>query len=313
MEYLLFLQNIREHAPVFINYIFIIISELVLYGGAMVPFIIMFGFDMHEGSIVGFNICGANMICNVAKLFACVYRPWIREPRLNPAKEVAKTSSGYSFPSGHTTMAVATYGSIMKWQKWKKQLVIVCTILTILTAFARNYLGMHTFIDVFAAILFSIVVLIFNNWMAKKVLEKPELDLPIFIVWTLVCIVSAIAITVKDYPVDYAADGTVLVDSVKMMKDGYEAIGMALAWGFGWFFQRRVLKLKSGGEVKHRIARTLGAILSFLIPFVLMEVLLKPHMNILLFACLHRFVSIMCVFFIFMPIAKKIQNKAKNS
>lgn len=309
MEYLLFLQNIRDVSPAFIDYIFVGISELVLYGGALVPFIIMFAFDMHEGSIVGFNICGANMVCNVAKLFACVYRPWIRDPRLHPAKEVAATGSGYSFPSGHTTMAGASYGSIMQWQNWKKRVVIVCTVMAILTAFARNYLGMHTFIDVFAALILSVVVLIFNSWMSKKVAENPDLDIPIFIIWTLVCIVSAIAIAVKDYPVDYAADGTVLVDSVKMMKDGYEAIGMALAWGIGWFFQRRVVKLESGGEVKHRISRTLGAILSFLIPFVLMEVLLKPHMNIILFACLHRFVSILCVFFIFMPIAKKIQNK----
>lgn len=47
-----------------------------------------------------------------SKLFACCYRPWVREPKIVPAGDAITSASGYSFPSGHSIWATSEYGTI---------------------------------------------------------------------------------------------------------------------------------------------------------------------------------------------------------
>ena len=145
-EYLLFLQNLRAEAPNFINSLLLFISEFAA-GSLPVVIIVVFYWciDKRTGQRMGLCFAGATMVTQLIKNIACVYRPWKQDARLQIAPEAAATATGYSFPSGHATLAASFYGNIAAYlKKYSKWWILPCVLLTLLTAFARNWLGAHT-------------------------------------------------------------------------------------------------------------------------------------------------------------------------
>ena len=69
-----------------------------------------------------FNFFFGFMLNQLLKITFCVKRPFLRDARLKPVPQALKTATGYSFPSGHTADAVASYGSLAVWFR-KKRLV----------------------------------------------------------------------------------------------------------------------------------------------------------------------------------------------
>lgn len=57
----------------------------------------------------------------------------------------------------------------------------------------------------------SCIVIILNCRQMKWLDEKPDRDILIFAVGMAVCAIYLIYTTIKPYPVDHAADGTILV------------------------------------------------------------------------------------------------------
>src|SRR5699024_2766381 len=75
--------------------------------------------------------------------------------------------TGFSFPSGHSTGAIAFYGFILymlwrsnirQWLKWL--LIFICGLLAIMIPFSRVILGVHYFTDILAGIALSLAWLI---------------------------------------------------------------------------------------------------------------------------------------------------------
>lgn len=98
--------------------------------------------------------------------------------RERPSLEHLVTETSYSFPSGHTMVAVVLYGLIIYLlysSKMNKNLKFSCILLLILLIIlimiSRIYLGVHFFSDVFSGLCLSLAYLIF---MIKE-LEKRNL------------------------------------------------------------------------------------------------------------------------------------------
>ena len=81
------------------------------------------------------------------KILCCVPRPWVKDPDFTIVESARAEATGYSFPSGHTQNAVATYGGIARYTR-RRWLRVVLVVLTVLIAFSRMYLGVHTPLDV---------------------------------------------------------------------------------------------------------------------------------------------------------------------
>lgn len=102
--------------------------------------------------------------------------------RLRPT-EAVYLESFYSFPSGHSTLAVVLYGFIFYylWRQTKKRaqknLILVFGILLILAiGFSRIYLGVHFFSDVVGGYLLGLAWLCAGiglaEWRKKRRIQK---------------------------------------------------------------------------------------------------------------------------------------------
>ena len=205
----------------------------------------------------------------LAKLTACVYRPWIRDARIVPAGGAIRNAGGYSFPSGHTATATPIYGGMAVgfWErKGTKWLSVVCVLGILLTAFSRNYLGVHTPQDVLVAMVLGVLSL----WGMGKIFayleQHPEKENYFLLGGFLLSVLGLIYITFKTYPLDYV-DGKLLVDPQKMMNDGYKDISMLGSFCLARYVEKRWVGFKATGwTVKGVLTALVGmAVLGWMI------------------------------------------------
>ena len=309
MDYLYFLQNLRENTLTVLPVILAIVSELVAYVGPVVPVVLFFCIDKKLGSKVMFVFAGADTVGNVIKLGACVKRPWLRDERLFPSKAVMGTSSGYSFPSAHTCAATSIYGSIAQWLK-KKKITIICVVMILLTAFSRNFLGMHTIWDVLAAIVLTVVLGFIAQFVFADLEKHPERDVIVLIAGLALCAAGCIYIGCKSYPLDLMDDGTYLY--VKMQKDGFASLGMMMAWIICWFWEKRYINFSIEGTVKEKIIRGVvaGAIFCAFFFGITKLVFLKADPRVYYF--FKRFISVFVTCGVYPVFLKKYQMKNKS-
>ena len=81
------------------------------------------------------------------KIICRIARPWVQDPQFTIVESAREAATGYSFPSGHTQNAFASFGCLGMWSRsraWRA----VCAVIIALIAFSRMYLGVHTPLDV---------------------------------------------------------------------------------------------------------------------------------------------------------------------
>lgn len=91
------------------------------------------------------------------KLAFRVPRPWILDPEFTILEQAREAAAGYSFPSGHTQMAVGTFGALAVTEK-KRPVRVICWTLAALVAFSRMYIGVHTPYDVLASVVIALAL-----------------------------------------------------------------------------------------------------------------------------------------------------------
>jgi membrane-associated phospholipid phosphatase len=100
-------------------------------------------------------VLGAEIITLLGKL-------WFQRPR--PMFEVFK-EIGFSFPSGHATIAVAFYGYLafilikLSNNKYKLLIIISTIVIIALVGFSRLYLGVHYLSDILVGYLIGLIAL----------------------------------------------------------------------------------------------------------------------------------------------------------
>jgi len=93
------------------------------------------------------------------KLWFRIPRPWVLDPNLSILEQARQAADGYSFPSGHTTSAVATFGSVAATSR-RKSTIALCVLLAALVGISRMYVGVHTPADVLAGALTSLILIL---------------------------------------------------------------------------------------------------------------------------------------------------------
>ena len=229
MEYLLFLQNLRESAPDVVNEGILFLSEFMGGTGALaVMALVYWCISKWAGSFMLLNFSGAYMMNQTLKNIFCVSRPFLRDPRIQPYT----SAEGYSFPSGHTMLGTAVYSSAAIWQKKRKWFVALCACMILLTAFGRNWIGVHTPEDVIVGILVSLAVVFAQYRMLLWLEHKPGKDILVLL-----------------FAVLWAAALLIFIPGSE------KTCGIFLGVYIGWFVERRWIGFEVKGTLIRRILR----------------------------------------------------------
>lgn len=257
LDYLFWLQGLREQAPALLNQVLLAISELAAGSLPVVVVVLIYWcVDKRAGQRMGLCYVGALNTSQLLKNIACVYRPWKRDPRLYIAPEAAESATGYSFPSGHATMGTAFYGSLAIFlRKRSKWWILPCVVMTLLTAFARNWLGAHTPQDVLVGMLVGLVFLLISGRLLRWVEGGKHRDVLFTLVGLALSAAMLLYTSLKPYPMDYLPDGSLLVDPWEMMTDCYQAAGAMMGFLLSFLLERRFVRFSAGGSVPRRIVR----------------------------------------------------------
>ena len=267
IKYLLFLQEIRESAPEWINNLMQLITDTA--GGILIliiPMIIFFCVDKKKGEFIWLSLVIASVINVFVKCIFCVYRPWIRSEVIKPTEKAIKGAGDYSFPSSHTQGSASAFGSLAFVYRKKKFLSIICALVILLVGFSRNYLGVHTPQDVLAGMLIAVVGIVLTCLIQKKA-EGSEKNRLIFFGITVVSIMLALLfVSMKEYPVDYDAFGNILYDPARSISSFAGKAGLAVGFLSAWVLEEKYIAFDTESlTVAHRIIRGVIAILLYIV------------------------------------------------
>ena len=157
MDFLYFLEGLRT------PWLDGIVSVLTELGGETVflvaALVTLWCVDKRRGYYL-LSVCFLGTLVNQFLKITCrVPRPWVRDPNFTIVEAARAEATGYSFPSGHSTNSVGTYGVIATESRniWVRTVSIALCVLIPLT---RLYLGVHTPADVLVGSAISLFFLI---------------------------------------------------------------------------------------------------------------------------------------------------------
>lgn len=269
IEYLLWLQKFRESTGGALDGFFTLISDIVLSVAIYIVIAMIYWcVNKKVGIMFAMNIALGNFVTQILKNTFCVLRPWIKDARIVPAGDAIETATGYSFPSGHTQVAVSEFGSLAVWQKKSKIIVSICGVMVFLVMLSRNYLGVHTPQDVIASFIITVGIIAMNLFLLSWVEKGKNRDIIFFSVGMAICIGAFLYNVLKPYPMDMSSDGKLLVDSSEMIIEGGVGIGCATGFLLGWFIDRRFVKYEVPNTLKRKIwVFLVGAVLTVITVF----------------------------------------------
>ena len=163
IEFLIFLQGVRDSLPDFVTEFFLLVSRHEFIGA--IPIVIaaffLWSVGKREGEFLLFNISFVGVIGGIIKSTVNQPRPWVLDPDVHPVPEAQATARGGSLPSSHSTAALASYGSAA-WVSEVKALRVLFLLVAIIIPFSRLFLGVHTPLDIIAALAIVLAIAFVN-------------------------------------------------------------------------------------------------------------------------------------------------------
>lgn len=163
---------------------------------------------------VGF---AGTIINQFLKLCFRVPRPWVLDEGFTILEQAREAATGYSFPSGHTQMAVGTFGALAVTEG-RKPLRWLFWTLGFLVAFSRMYIGVHTPWDVAASVVIALVLV---GGLRKPVMQGGRREMKALIAGVLAMALGLLCyVEFWKFPAD--VDGHNLASG---MKNAYTMLG----------------------------------------------------------------------------------------
>ncbi len=255
IQYLLWLQGIRESAGKGVENFFALLSDSIFFiiAASIMIFLLL---DKKKGAFVLFAYSIGSTLNAIVKVTACVYRPWIRDPRIVPAGKALGLATGYSFPSGHTSAVSSCVFGMANQFKGNRVLAALLSAYLLLVAFSRNFLGCHTPQDVLVALLEGLAAMFAAKFLLAFVQKNKDNDTIVFAAAALLAAFFAAFILLKPYPIDKDSAGNILVSPQKMQNDAFFDLAFALGFVHAWFLERRFVKFSTDNlNAKKRVLR----------------------------------------------------------
>lgn len=263
--------------------------------------------DKKFGTYLFMGWCGNRLVNGVLKVTACAYRPWIRDARIVPYGNAITTATGYSFPSGHTMNAATAYGGGAVRKDVPRALRILLFIVVGLIAFSRNFLGVHTPQDVLVGAAAGLIVM----WLVYKMMNwlevHPGKDWIVVVIGLALAVVIALYAGLKSYPMDYDAEGKLLVDGAKMANDTFKGIGWSLAFLFGWILERRFIGFSTNVPMIKKVTRAAFGLITYYAVSLILVPLVKGWISGPAGTLISCFLQIFYIIFLFPWCFKRLE------
>ena len=311
MNFLLFQQAFRNgHGFFFIDFM----KKMTFFGEINTTLVILaiiywcISKDLGTYLMMGWS---GNRIANgFMKITVCAYRPWIRDPRIIPHGDALTTATGYSFPSGHTMNAGTLFGGTAMYEKsFSKALRIMLYVIVALVALSRTFLGVHTPQDVLIGMAASLLVM----WLTLKLTvwlgKNPEKDRLVLCIGLVLVLALGLYAALKPYPVDYDANGKIIVDGAKMANDTFKAVGWVSAFLIGWILEKRFVGFSTDIKMERRFSRGVFGIMGLYAVSFILNTLLKKWISGPVGTVLTCFLQMFYITFLFPWIMKKAEGK----
>ncbi len=255
IEYLVWLQNLRGEVGEGVEKFVTLFTDGSVAATLILSAIIFWCVDKKTGKFL-LLVMAFSRICNqILKNTFCVYRPWILDLSVHPVPSVMNEASSYSFPSGHTNIATAVYGGVA-YRCWKKfpLIAFLCVVTILLTAFSRNFLGVHTPQDVLTAMLVTSFMIICVDKLMAKIDGDAQKENLITIAGIIFAVIVTAYFMLKSYPVDYL-NGKVIVQPRNAIHDAIGSVGTFTGILIGLELERRFVNFKTNVNFSLKICR----------------------------------------------------------
>jgi len=156
------------------------------------------------------------------KITCRIPRPWLLDPGFTIVEAAREAATGYSFPSGHTQIAVGCYAglALCRRERWVRAIGIA---LAVLIPFTRMYLGVHTPLDVGVSILIALALV----WILWILLSKydlsPKLMVPLMGILSVCGVAFLLYTNLFPFPADIDPD-----NYAGAVKNGFKFLGCTL-------------------------------------------------------------------------------------
>lgn len=280
IEYLLLLQNFREATGNVLSPLMSLVSKIAVSGlPVLLVLFIYWAFDRATGKRLIGGIALGFFVNGLLKLIFCVYRPWIRDARVEPYGDSKVAATGYSFPSGHSTWATSACGGAAIWFRGNGRRIVsvLLWVFVALVLFSRNYLGVHTPQDVVVGFGATALCMWGIYKMEAWTDADPKRDLYVMVAGLALCVAAAAFYLLKSYPMDYNADGSLIVDPAAMLADSFLGIGLFAGYCVGRYFERR------GFDFDHKMPGR-SRVVCAVVALVVIVLWLKVAINLLVAA-----------------------------
>ena len=233
MKFLYWLEGIRMPG---LNELMLAVTQLGEETAFLVLAMIFFWcVDKKRGYLlmsVGFLGTMANQFM---KLWFRIPRPWVLDPDFTILEAAREAAAGYSFPSGHTTSAVATFGSIAATAKHKKT-AWFCVILAMMVGLSRMYMGVHTPQDVLVGALTSVVLIL----ALRRIVMDGKHMLTVLKIMMLLALGLLVFVLFYPFPADVDAHNL-----ESGLKNAYTMVGSVAGVGFVYLMEKKYVNFST--------------------------------------------------------------------
>lgn len=189
---------------------------------------------------IALSFFASGLLIQNLKITFKIPRPWVIDPDFTPVDSALKTTTGYSFPSGHTQTSTSIF-STLAFNLPKKTLKVLCCMIFLLTGLSRMYLGVHTPKDVFTSMFLAFIIsfVIYKSDLPNRFTLK---KLSLFMI-----IITCIFITYSFFQLNLAPN------NLTLYADAFKTEGSALAFCIGWYIEQKYINFneKDGSLIFH--------------------------------------------------------------
>lgn len=183
------------------------------------------------------------------KITCRIERPWVRDPDFTIVESARAEATGYSFPSGHTQNAFASFGCLGMWSRralWRA----VCALIIALIAFSRMYLGVHTPADVGVSVIAGLVLTLALWPLFRDIDAHPRRMYAI--IGAMLALTLAYLCYVELYPFPAGTDEVNLASAVG---NGYKLLGACAAMLTAYIADRRYIRFDTRAPLAGQVLK----------------------------------------------------------